>query len=118
MSVYQDWNLTDLAKAAKVPPDLIRGWWERGLLNGKEVNGVLRFPLTESVAVFALRDGKDPKAARDELMSGRQKAMKHEPTRLSKQEIENRLETFRIQNRLPVPNRKAWGDGDPRKEKD
>ena len=118
------WSEKDLARMAKVTPEQIWEWHRAGLLRGEvitsDVTGTtwLRFPLTESVAARALRDGKDPQQARDELFKDRELRWEHTPPRRTRGELNDSLERFRIRNNLPVPDRGPWGDGDPRKEKE
>lgn len=111
MSVHRRWNPTDLAKAASVSVNQIYAWYHEGLLEGDiDRRGILRLPLPEAVAVYALRDGEDPQAARDELMAGRPQPFVHTPPRQTEQEIEDSLQDVLVGHRLPQPNRHEIGD--------
>lgn len=118
MSVIQRWNPTDLAKATKVSRDDIVGWYLDGHLEGEvDDRGILRLPISETVAVEALRDGKDPAEARAQFFYGRDLWRAPDTAaRRTKEETENTLQDFLVANRLPQPERRTWGDGDPRKE--
>lgn len=122
MSLHRVHSSSSLAEAAKVDEEQILEWFNQGKLNGhlsKSLGGAvyLHLPLTETVAAVALRDGKDPEQARRDLMAGRDRfVVPDDPIKRSPGELEDSFEKFRIRNNLPVPDRKGWGDGDPRKE--
>jgi hypothetical protein len=117
VSVYRDWTVRDLARAAKVSPEQIEEWIEADQLKASvDSLGIVRLPLTEAVAAYALRDGKDPQEARDDLMRGREKSFVHDPLSKPKEELEANLESFLVQNRLPEPERVGVAVDDPRKE--
>ena len=116
MSVHQSWNVNDLARCAKVSPEQIEDWIEADLLKATvDSTGILRLPITESVAAFALRDGEDPHAARHDLMKGRDLfRVTDEPIRLSAHELEEMHYSFLARNRLPYPD--CTEIDDPREE--
>lgn len=114
----QSWNVTDLARAAKVSTDQIDEWIEAGLLNATvNERGRISLPIIESVAAMALRDGKDPQAARDELMQGREIfSLPQQHDRLTPEQLEELHQSFLVKHRLPQPENPGLPLDDPREE--
>lgn len=124
MGVYQNHTATSLARAAKVSEQQIWDWFRAGLLKGDLRHSVvtesenLFLPLTETVAAVALRDGKDPQAARDELFKGRDLFRAPDvPDYRTQEEKDASLASFLHKQGLPPPDR-SLERVDPRKERE